>query len=65
MGVIREPWELRVYIKESSKGVATVSVGKGFVKEAGLLEPSNGSRSLNWREENVSGFELFVVLLLF
>ena len=44
LGVIREPWELCVYIKWSSKGVATVSVGKGFVEEAGLLEPFNRSR---------------------
>lgn len=65
-GVIRDPRELGVYKKYSSKGVVTLSVRKGFVKEAGLLEPFDGSKeSLDWREANGSGFELFAVLLLF
>lgn len=41
-GVIRNHGN-SVFI-ESSKGVATVSVRRGFVEEAGLLEPFDRSR---------------------
>lgn len=43
-GLIRDPRELGVYKKYSSKGVVTLSVRKGFVKETGLLEPFDGRR---------------------